>query len=82
MPAAEKGDLTLADHENDTGEFAARKATAGVKADRIEPNLGPIGIALDMDMRRLRAIASEEKEAVGSDTENSGHGEQFEIVRG
>jgi len=65
----------LAHHQNDTGEFATGKPTALLEADRIQPDLGAIGISLDMHMRWLGTVAREEEETVRSDTQDSWHGE-------
>ena len=62
------------DHENDTRDLAARKAAAVMQADWIEPDLGAICIALDMDVRRLSAITREEEAAVGPDAKDRRHG--------
>jgi hypothetical protein len=45
--------LALAHHQYDTSEFAARKAAAVVQAHRVQPHLGAIGIALDMNVWRI-----------------------------
>ena len=66
----------LAHHQYDTGEFAARKAAAVLKANRVQPHLGSVGIALNMDVRRLVPITGEEEAAVGADTKNGGHFEK------
>ena len=65
----------LTDHENDTRDLTARKAAAVLEADRIEPDLGAIGVALDVDVRRLSAITREEEAAVGPDAKDGRHGE-------
>ena len=62
------------DHQNDTRDLAARKATALLKPNRIEPDLGAIGVALHVDVRWLAAIAREEEAAVGPDAKNGRHG--------
>ena len=63
------------DHQNDTSDFTSGKATAIVKAHGVEPHLGTVGIPLDVNMRRLIPIPGEEEKAIGTDAENSGHGE-------
>lgn len=68
--------MVLMHHQNDTRDLAARKATAVLEPDRIEPDLGPIGVALDMDVRWLGAITGEEKAAVGADAQDGRHGER------
>ena len=45
-------------HQNDTREFATWKATAILQANRVQPHLGAIGVALDVYVRWLIAIAS------------------------
>jgi hypothetical protein len=44
-----------------------------VQAHRGEPDLGAVGIAFDMDVRRLGPIASVEETAEGPDAKNRGH---------
>lgn len=66
----------LTDHQNDTRDLSARKATAVLKPDRIKPDLGAVGIALDMHMGRLRPISREKEAAVRTDTKNGGHSEE------
>ena len=67
--------MVLMDHENDTCNLAARKAAAVLKPDGIEPDLGAIGVALDVNVRRLSAITREEEAAVRPDAKDSRHGE-------
>ena len=67
--------MVLMDHQNDTRDLAARKATALLQPNGIEPDLGAIGVASDVDMRRLGAITREEEAAVGPDAKNGRHGE-------
>ena len=65
----------LAHHQYDTSEFAARKATAVLEANRVQPQLGAIGVALNVDVRRLIPIAGEEEAAVRADAKDGGHSE-------
>ena len=57
----------------DTTNLGPTEATAFLKANRIEPDLGPILITLDVDVRRLLAVTREEEEPVGTGAENSRH---------
>ena len=66
----------LAHQQNDTSEFAARKAAAVLEANRVQPHLGAIGIAFHVDVGRLVPIASEEEAAIGADTKDGGHFEK------
>ena len=67
--------MVLMDHANDTRDLPARKAAAVLEPDRIEPDLGAIGVALDVDVRWLSAIARVEEAAVGPDAKDGRHGE-------
>lgn len=62
--------------QNDTRELAARKPAALLKADRVQPDFGTIGIAFDMHMRRLGTVSREKEEPVRPNTEDGWHGEQ------
>ena len=66
----------LAHHQNDTSQFAAWKAAAIVEPNRVQPQFGPVGVALDVNVRRLIPIASEEEAAIRADAQNSGHAEK------
>ncbi len=68
--------MVLMNHQNDTRDLASRKAAAVLKPDGIEPDLGAISVALDVDVRRLDAITPEEKAAVGPDAKDGRHVEQ------
>jgi hypothetical protein len=68
-------------YENDTSQFAAGKAAAVVKANGIEPHLGAISIAFDMDVGRLVAVAGEEETAIRTDPEYGGHRELYYPAR-
>ena len=57
-------------HHDDTSQLAPRKAAALLQSDRIEPEFGPIGIPLDVDMRGFGAVAGIEEEPIGSDAED------------
>lgn len=65
----------LTDHENDTSDFAPRKAAAPLEPDRIEPDLGAIGIALDVNVGRLSTITRVEEAAVGPQAKDGRHGQ-------
>lgn len=63
-------------HENDTRELAPRKAAAVLKPHGIEPDLGAIGVALDVDVRWLAAVTREEEATIGADAKDGRHGEK------
>ena len=63
----------LAHHQYDTGEFAARKAAAVLEANRVQPYLGAIGIALDVNVGWLVPIAGEEEAPIRTDAKDGGH---------
>jgi hypothetical protein len=73
MPTPEESSLVLAHHQYDTSQFTARKATAVLETNRVQPHLGAIGIALNVDVGRLVPIAGEEEAAVRADTKDGGH---------
>lgn len=62
-------------HQNDTGEFAARKASTSLEPNRVQPHLGSIGIPLDVHVHWLVSIASEEEEPIRTNPKDRGHGE-------
>ena len=66
----------LMDHQNNTRDLASRKAAAVLKPHWIKPDLGAIGVALHVDMRRLAAVTREEEAAVGADAKDGRHGEK------
>ncbi len=66
----------LSHHQNDTREFAAGKPAALLEADRVQPDLGAIGIPLDMHMSGLGTVAREEEEPVRPNPQDGRHGEQ------
>jgi len=68
--------MVLMNHQNDTGDLASRKAATVLEADGIEPDLGAVGVALDVDVRWLGAITGKEEEAVGADAQDGRHGEK------
>ena len=68
--------MVLMNHQNDSRDLAARKAATVLEPDGIEPDLGAIGVAFDVDVRWLGAITGEEEAAVGPDAKNSRHGEK------
>ena len=61
--------------QNDTCQFAARKAATLLEAHRIQPDLGAVGVPLNVHMWRLCSIAGEKEEPVWTETQNSRHGE-------
>ncbi len=65
----------LMDHQNDTRDLASRKPAALLEPDGIEPDLGTIGVAFDVDVRWLSPITREEETAVGPDAKDGRHGE-------
>lgn len=67
--------MVLVNHKNDTRDLAARKAAAVLEPDGIKPDLGAIGIALNVDVRRLGAISREEEATVRPDAKDGRHGE-------
>ena len=69
----------LLHHYYNTCQLSPRKAAALLKSDWIEPDLGPICVALDMHVRRLCAVASEEEETIRTNTENRRNSETFSV---
>ena len=65
----------LTNHQNDTRDLAARKATAVLQADRVEPDLGAIGVSFDMHVWWFGAVTSEEEAPVGANAKDGGHSE-------
>lgn len=63
----------LAHHHNDTSKFTARKAATILEPNGVEPELGSIGVTLDMNMRRLDAVPGEEEAPVRPNTKNRRH---------
>ena len=63
----------FAHQTQDTIKFAPIEAAAFVQAHRVEPNLGAILFPFNVNVRRLKAIASVEEEAVRSKAENGRH---------
>ena len=68
--------MVLMNHQNDTRDLASRKAATVLEPDGIKPDLGAIGVALDMDVRWLGAITGEEEATVGADAKDGRHGEK------
>ena len=66
----------LAYHQYDTSELAARKAAAVLETNRVEPHLGSIRVALDVDVRRFVPVAGEKEAAVRADAKDGGHREK------
>jgi hypothetical protein len=62
-------------HENDTTQFTARKATAVLQANRVQPYLGAIGVTFDMHVRGFVSVTREKEESVWSDAKDRWHGE-------
>ena len=62
-----------ADEAHDPEDLQPPEAAALLKPNGIEPHLGTIRLALDVDVWRLVAIAGEEEEPVWADTEDGGH---------
>ena len=56
----------LTNHQNDTRNLAARKATAVLEADWVEPDFGAIGVPFDMHVWRLGTVTREEEASVGA----------------
>ncbi|MGH7617314.1 MAG: hypothetical protein ACREPM_08815 [Gemmatimonadaceae bacterium] len=48
-----------------------------MKANRVQPDLGAIGIALNVNVRRLVPIAGEEEAPVRADAKDGGHLENY-----
>jgi len=65
----------LSHHQNDTRQFAPGKPAAVLQADWVQPDLGAIGVALDVHVGWLGAVAREEEAPVWPDTQNGRHGE-------
>ena len=63
----------FANHQNDTSQFAARKAAATIQNHRVEPELGAVRVPFHMDVRRFGPIAREEETPIGTDAQHSGH---------
>lgn len=60
-------------HHDDTRQLASGKATALLQSDRIQPDLGPIGIALDVHMRRFGSVTGVEEESIWTNAEDGRH---------
>jgi hypothetical protein len=75
MPAPQECGFVFTHHQNDTCQFAARKAATFLGARRIQPDLGAVGISFDVHMRQPCSIAGEKEEPVWTETPNSRHGE-------
>jgi hypothetical protein len=73
MPAP-KQDLLMCRNQADNAiDLSPAEAAALLESNGIEPHLGAIRLALDVDVRRLVTIAGEEEEPVWTYAENSGH---------
>jgi hypothetical protein len=56
-----------------TSDLGAPETAATDQPDRVQPELGNVNVSLDVHMRRLFAVASIEKAAVGAISQHSGH---------
>jgi hypothetical protein len=54
-------------------DLGAPETAAADQPDRVQPELGNVDVPLDMHMRRLFAVASIEKAAVGAISQHRGH---------
>jgi hypothetical protein len=61
----------------DTPQLGPTEATALLKPNGVEPDLGPILLTLDVNVRRLLAVAGEEEEAVRPSAENGWHASTY-----
>ena len=76
MPRSEKGFAMLAHYGGKSAQLCAAKAATVVQANRVEPELGPALVALNVNMGRLAAFLGVEEEAVGADTQDRRHPER------
>jgi hypothetical protein len=54
-------------------DLGTLESTAALQADRIEPELGEVVVALHVDMRWLIPITSIEEEAIRAKSQHRGH---------
>ena len=54
-------------------DLDALESTAALQADRIEPELGEVVVALHVDVRWLIAVTSIEEEAIWAKSQYRGH---------
>ena len=71
----------LADERGDPVELRTPEASALVEADRIEPELGKVLVALHVDVRRLGPVTGVEEEPVGASPEHGRHAERWHRER-